>query len=494
MLRFSRPPSRDAVSPEDRSPWAAQYVRRLVVNDALVVVWATTGALILRFGALGEGVWESSALQTYVPISIGLSLLWWLMLSFFGSRNPLFLGHGTEEYKRVISASFWLFGVIAIVSYSLQFDTARGYVGLALPAGTGGLLITRFLLRKLLHIDRKRGRSSLNVLIVGETHSAEHLARSLVGQPLAGYRPVATYLPGTAPGTTVASDLHLPTLGHQSSVEGIVEAIQELRPDAVAMSSGIGLSPATIRALGWALADLNVRMIMAPALTDVAGPRIHTQPVAGLPLIHVSTPNLEKGQRFIKRAFDLLGATFLLVALAPLFLLVAVLVRTGDGGPVLYAQERVGIGGKPFRMYKFRSMTVDADTHLESLLESQDSSNQPLFKVKDDPRITRVGANLRRYSLDELPQLFNVLEGTMSMVGPRPQRAGEVALYDDAAHRRLYVSPGMSGLWQVSGRSNLSWKESIQLDLYYVENWSLMQDLVILLKTFRAVVASEGAV
>ena len=170
------------------------------------------------------------------------------------------------------------------------------------------------------------------------------------------------------------------------------------------------------------------------------------------------------------------------------------LVKLTSPGPVLYAQERIGVGGTTFRMFKFRSMKQDADAQLASLLASQGSADKPLFKVKDDPRITSVGKVLRKYSLDELPQLFNVLRGSMSLVGPRPQRAGEVALYDDAAHRRLYVSPGMSGLWQVSGRSNLTWEESIKLDLYYVENWSLMQDIVILLKTFKAVFASHGAV
>ncbi|GGH11225.1 hypothetical protein GCM10011577_40400 [Pseudarthrobacter polychromogenes] len=170
------------------------------------------------------------------------------------------------------------------------------------------------------------------------------------------------------------------------------------------------------------------------------------------------------------------------------------MVKLTDGGPILYKQERVGFRGTTFQMLKFRSMKVGADAQLQALLAAQGSSATPLFKVDNDPRITSLGRLLRKFSLDELPQLLNVLGGSMSLVGPRPQREGEVALYDDAAHRRLYVSPGMSGLWQVSGRSNLSWEESIRLDLYYVENWSLMGDLIILFKTFKAVFASTGAV
>jgi exopolysaccharide biosynthesis polyprenyl glycosylphosphotransferase len=264
--------------------------------------------------------------------------------------------------------------------------------------------------------------------------------------------------------------------------------------DAVVISAGVHMHPDELRSLGWELAARDIGMILAPALTDIAGPRIHTQPVAGLPLIHVSTPKLTGGKRVAKRSFDILIASFLLLVLAPVFLALALLVKTTSPGPIFYKQERVGLRGTTFNMLKFRSMKQDADAQLQSLLEAQGSAGKPLFKVEHDPRITPIGRVLRKYSLDELPQLLNVLGGSMSLVGPRPQRDLEVALYDDAAHRRLYVSPGMSGLWQVSGRSNLTWEESIRLDLYYVENWSLMGDVLILLKTFKAVFASTGAV
>jgi exopolysaccharide biosynthesis polyprenyl glycosylphosphotransferase len=254
------------------------------------------------------------------------------------------------------------------------------------------------------------------------------------------------------------------------------------------------MHPKDLRRLGWELAARDIGMILAPALTDVAGPRIHTQPVAGLPLIHVSTPKLMGGKKVAKRSFDLIAAGVLTAILSPVFLLLALMVKLTDGGPIFYRQERIGLRGTTFKMLKFRSMRVDADAQLHELLAAQGAGDTPLFKVENDPRITPLGRILRKYSLDELPQLLNVLGGSMSLVGPRPQREGEVALYDDAAHRRLYVSPGMSGLWQVSGRSNLTWEESIRLDLYYVENWSLMVDVIILFKTFKAVFASTGAV
>lgn len=401
------------------------------------------------------------------------------------------LGHGTDEYKRVIQASLWLFGIVAIVSYALQLETARGYIGVALPAGVIVLLLTRVIVRQFLHLERRRGHSVQNVLIVGDTTSAEHLANSLFSQPMAGYRPAGFYLPGTLPNAG-AQPSRLPVVGRASDVASIISDIRESAPDAVALSGGVQLPPSSIRALGWALADMNIRLIMVPALTDIAGPRIHTQPVAGLPLIHVSTPNLEKGQRFLKRAFDLVGAIVLVIILGPLLAAVAIAVRTSGAGPILFRQTRIGAAGSAFLMYKFRSMVVDAEDQLQRLKEQHDG-NGVLFKLRQDPRVTTVGRVLRRFSLDELPQLFNVINGSMSLVGPRPPLPTEVEMYDTHAHRRLLVRPGMTGLWQVSGRSLLSWDDTVRLDLYYVENWSLLGDFTILLRTIRAVFRSHGA-
>jgi exopolysaccharide biosynthesis polyprenyl glycosylphosphotransferase len=228
---------------------------------------------------------------------------------------------------------------------------------------------------------------------------------------------------------------------------------------------------------------------MTPGLTDVGGPRIHMRPVAGLPLIHVEMPRYEGRKQFTKRAFDMLGSGILIAVMSIPLIVLACIVKLTSPGPVLYKQERVGLNGEHFNMLKFRSMKVNADAELAALLEAQGRGDKPLFKVKNDPRVTPIGRVLRKYSLDEFPQLFNVFLGSMSLVGPRPQRDGEVALYDNAARRRLLLKPGMSGLWQISGRSTLPWEDAIRLDLYYVENWSLIGDLVILWRTVKAVVA-----
>lgn len=471
--------------------WRRRYTTRLRFIDMAIVIWAVTGAFGIRFGF--SSVESDHVRQVdYVALSIALVAAWWAMLELWGSRDARVLGSGSEEYKRVLASSVWLFGVVAVVSYSLRIDTARGFVGLAFPAGALGLLIGRWLVRQHLTLERKRGLSSAKVLIIGSRHSAAHLVDSLLSAPDAGYRPVAAHLPGASPASDF-DDVRVPITGVDSDFGSILDAVMATDVDAVAVSAGVNLHPKELRRLGWELAARDIGMILAPALTDVAGPRIHTQPVAGLPLIHVSTPKLTGAKKLAKRSFDLIVAGVLVAILSPLLLLLALSVKLADGGPVLYRQERIGLNGNAFRMLKFRSMKVDADAQLQSLLAAQGSDSSPLFKVTNDPRITPLGRVLRKYSLDELPQLFNVLGGSMSLVGPRPQREGEVALYDDAAHRRLYVSPGMSGLWQVSGRSNLSWEESIRLDLYYVENWSLMGDFIILFKTFKAVFASTGA-
>ncbi|HKU26733.1 MAG TPA: sugar transferase [Candidatus Sulfotelmatobacter sp.] len=471
--------------------WRFRYAKTLRLVDAFTVIWAITGAYGVRFGFSDLGPGKDI---DYVLLSCALVIAWWLMLEFWGSREARILGSGSEEYKRVIASSAWLFGFVAVVSYGLKIDTARGFVGLAFPAGALGLLAARWLVRQHLSLDRTRGKSNSRVLIVGGPDSAVHLVDSLKSEPAAGYMPIAAHIPGAISESHRPSGLSVPVTGVDGDFESILAAILASDVDAVAVSAGVNIHPLDLRRLGWELAARDIDMILAPALTDVAGPRIHIQPLAGLPLIHVSTPKLAGGKKVAKRAFDIAIAGLLLVFLSPVFAILALLVRFTDPGPVLYRQERVGLRGTTFQMLKFRSMKVNADVELRALLEAQGSSDKPLFKVENDPRVTPLGRILRKYSLDELPQLINVLNGSMSLVGPRPQREGEVALYDDTAHRRLYVSPGMSGLWQVSGRSKLSWEESIRLDLYYVENWSLMGDIVILLKTFRAVLTSHGAV
>ena len=471
-----------------RRDWRHVYAGRLIISDLLVLIWVVFGVQILWFGLDTTDVsfrGDVRELQvSYTTVSLVLIIAWMAMLGAYGSRGYRVLGTGHDEYKLITNASVRLFGMLAIVAFLLRIDMARGYILMAFPVGVSVLIFSRWMWRQWLGVQRERGLFSSTVILVGSIPSAAHLARVLVSSTSAGYRVVGACVPAGQSGSRL-STTSVPVLG---DFDDLHEVLAATGADTVVITSSDDLPPERLRQLSWSLEPGRQHLVMAPSLTDVGGPRIHARPVAGLPLIHVETPSYEGLKHFAKRAFDTIGATTLLLLLSPVLLVVAVVVRCTSPGPVLYRQERIGLNGEPFGMLKFRSMIVDADGQLAGLLKAQGTDDRPLFKVVDDPRLTRVGGFLRRYSLDELLQLLNVLRGDMSLVGPRPQRDGEVALYDSAAHRRLLLKPGMSGLWQVSGRSNLSWEDSIRLDLYYVENWSIMGDLVILWRTVRAVV------
>ncbi len=473
------------------SDWRPRTSRLLSAVDAFVVIWAVVGAYVIRFG-LEPNVELAGSEPNYIWVSAAIAIIWWYMLGAWNSRQSRILGSGPDEYKRVAAASLWLFGLVAIFSYVFRIETARGYVGIALPVGLVGLLLARWLLRQHLHLARQKGSSMSRLLLLGGPSAVAHLAASLYSAKHAGYVPVAAYTPGVVDKPTIEPESGLPILGHGTDTRSVLEAIDACKADAVAVSAGVQLHPSTLRHLGWELASRNVGLIMAPALTDIAGPRIHTQQVAGLPLIHVTAPTLEGGQRVAKRLFDIVVSGILIVLTAPVMAIVAIVVKLDSRGPALFRQARVGMEGEHFQMLKFRSMVMDAEAKLAEL-HGKNEGQGLLFKIKDDPRITRVGRTIRRYSLDELPQLFNIFGGSMSLVGPRPPLPREVEAYEHDVRRRLLVKPGLTGLWQVSGRSNLSWQDSVRLDLYYVENWSLAGDLVIILRTVRAVFHSTGA-
>ena len=476
----------------DRRNWRRLYAYRLVVTDALALCWAIFGAAYLSFDPTDPlvGAPQFSVFNiNYVMVSAALVLVWAAALAAVGSRNYRVIGTGSAEFKAVLQSAVAVLLLICLTAFALKLDVSRQFVLLALPLGLLALLVSRTLWRKWLSLHRRRGLLSSRVLLVGSTETASHVAADLRRHPDAGYHVVgvlATDRPGDSEGI---GDLPVFT-----SVDHLLPAVSACQADTVVVTDGHNLPPGRLRELSWSLEPGRQHLVMAPSLTDIAGPRVHTRPVAGMPFVHVETPRYEGADRFLKRAFDLVVSVGLLVLLlVPLSVAMLLIVLTSKGG-VFFAHERIGKHGRPFKMLKFRSMVADADARLESLLKAQGTIDRPLFKIDNDPRITPVGAFLRRYSIDEIPQLVNVLRGEMSLVGPRPQVAKEVALYDRAAARRLFVKPGMTGLWQVGGRSNLNWEESLRLDLYYVENWSLTADLSIMARTVRAVLAKDGAV
>ena len=485
--------ARAAVTAPALDDWHHPYAMRIVLTDFLVLIWVVFGVQIAWLGFSTPVNFSNATMTTisYSAISVVTIFAWMLTLRLYGTRESRVLGTGTAEYKAITDGTMRLFGLIAIIAFLVKIDLARGYILMALPLGLTVLLFSRWIWRQWLGAERRRGRCSSQVLLVGSSASAAHLARELGKQPETGYHVVGACIPGTAPTAVpqTLADTDIPVIG---TLDTIMVALTASGADTVIITSADELPPERVRELSWGLEPGRQHLVVAPSLTDIAGPRIHTRPVAGFPLIHVETPSFDGGTRFAKRAFDVVGSGLLLLVLSPALVVLAVLVALTSAGPVFYRQERVGLNGQLFNMLKFRTMRVNADDQLAALLAAQGTADRPLFKVRNDPRLTRVGGALRKFSLDEFPQLINVLTGDMSLVGPRPQREGEVNLYDSAAHRRLFVKPGMSGLWQVSGRSNLSWEDSIRLDLYYVENWSLTGDIVILWRTMRAVVAPGG--
>jgi len=473
--------------------WARKYANRLVVTDLVVIAWAVIGTQIAWFGTLDAQLnlseYRGGFALNYSLVSVILILAWVTFLALFGTRDSRVIGTGNNEYKRVVDATVRLFGIVAIFAFLFQLDLARGYIVLALPVGTLALIASRWIWRQWLTAQRSKGKYSSRVLLVGSRVSVTAIAKDLNRVPQAGYVVVGACVPGDTIGEYILG--RIPVSTKLDQVQFTMDAVGA---DTVVVTSSDELPPERIRELSWSLEPGRQHLVLAPSLTDIGGPRIHMRPVAGLPLIHVETPRYEGLKRFSKRAFDLLSSLLLILILSPLLAAAAIGVRLSTPGAVLFRQDRVGLNGEHFKMLKFRSMVVDAEQQLKSLQDvERNEGNAVMFKMRDDPRVTPIGGFLRRFSLDELPQLFNVLGGSMSLVGPRPPLESEVAIYEHHVHRRFLVKPGITGLWQVSGRSNLSWEDTVRLDLYYVENWSIMGDLMILWRTARAVLARDGA-
>ncbi|MDT5082316.1 MAG: hypothetical protein QOJ80_6953, partial [Mycobacterium sp.] len=462
--------------------WQARYVRWLVLSDAVVVVASVVLAQTLRFGNVTGGSLAGFSSVDYVFVSAFIAAAWSAALNIHRTRAPRIIGNGIEEYRRVWMATLTVFGVIAVLSTLARVDIARGYLAIALPLGLMALTVNRWLWRRFVARLRCGGAFMNAVLAVGRTDSIQALAQSLVRSPGDGYRLVGVCAPGLP-----RDRLHMPAIGGVSAYPydgDIVSAVVKSDADTVVLTSG-HLDPDEIRDLSWQLEKINVDLVVSAGMIDVAGPRLTVRQVGGLPLLHVDKPQYDGAKRFQKRVFDVCFSALVLLAAAPVLALAALAIKLNSPGPVFYLSERIGLDGKAFRMIKLRSMVVDADQQLADVAHL-DHGGGVLFKIRHDPRVTPVGRFLRRYSIDELPQFVNVILKDMSVVGPRPPLRNEVEAYTDQVRRRLLVRPGITGLWQVSGRSDLSWEESVRLDLTYVENWSMVGDLVIAAKTASA--------
>ncbi|MPZ27039.1 MAG: exopolysaccharide biosynthesis polyprenyl glycosylphosphotransferase [Micromonosporaceae bacterium] len=471
------PPDRPVTA--RRAGWEARYQRALVGTDLTVGLAAGLLGFAVRFGADGVTAYNRVYLLASLLFPVGLVAV--LAANRAYERRHLYVG--TDEYQRVIRAGLWLTAGAAVGSYALEIPLARGWLLVVLPAAVLAGLVARFGLRKQLHRARARGERLRRVIVVGHELAVLDLAARLSRERFHGMEVVGACLP------PAHDPVSLPVYG---TFDDVADAVETAGADTVIVLGCPELDGLALRRLAWRLERGDIDLILASSLIDVAGDRTTLRPVDGLPMLHVEHPRLAGAGRVVKELVDRVGAGLLLLACLPLLLAVAGWIRVGSPGPVLFRQVRVGKGGQEFVMYKFRTMYLDAEARLADL-RHRNEHDGVLFKIRNDPRVTRAGRWLRRLSLDELPQLGNVLRGQMSLVGPRPPLPEEVAAYPDDARRRLAVKPGMTGLWQVSGRADLPWEEAVRLDLRYVENWSLSLDLVIMLRTLAAVCRTSGA-
>ncbi|GGG27979.1 polyprenyl glycosylphosphotransferase [Rhodococcoides trifolii] len=475
-----------------RENWKRAYRHKLLATDTFIVFFAALFAQFARFGTATTEAWAGGAVGSNLTFSIIVALFWVALLTVAGSRDPGLIGHGADEYRRVVTATFWLFGGIAVLGLLLQAGFARSYLAIALPVGLIGLLAGRRFWRGRLAVARAHGNFTNDVVVIGSIDSVRSISTSFDRAADAGYRVVGACIPAhTGDVDAIRAGMRvIPVIGDETAIDAVMD-MPSVTTVAVAAVEHLGYE--RMRDLAWTLDTHAVDLVVAPGFADVAGPRLKICPIDNLPLLQVDRPKRDGAANMGKTVFDMVSAAFALIMLSPVLLAAAIAIKLEDGGPVFFRQVRVGRGGRLFRIWKLRTMISGPANSATAAREDAGQAQSVFYKSANDARITRIGRFLRKTSIDELPQLLNVLQGDMSLVGPRPLLPGEGAQILNFIERRSLVKPGLTGLWQVSGRSDASEEERIRLDHYYVDNWSAVQDLVIIWRTVAAVLTSKGA-
>lgn len=446
----------------------------LAVADAVAIVLAVAAAHLLRFGHW-EGRVSFGGLQTtYWVVSTVLVLTWLIAVAGFGGWVTWPKRLNGPSLLPPIKATVLVIALLAVTALVFEVDLSRAYLAGALPIGLASLLIVRVVCRIWIGAHRTRGRYLRRALVIGTPKRASDLAR-VFDESIS---PVGVSIVATAPIETVGRRKLLRELIAENDVDVIVLTEERAQTN--------------VRQLIWDVEGSGAVVWLSVDVPELAAPRAEFHPIERLPIIEVEPADRSITKRRGKRAFDLVFSFFGLLVALPLIAVCAVLIKLDSRGPVFFQQTRIGRDGKEFAIHKLRTMRIGAESEVDDL-QDQNEGSGPLFKIKDDPRVTRIGRLLRKTSIDEFPQLWNVLRGEMSLVGPRPPLPSEVAAYDRASLRRLIVKPGMTGLWQVNGRSDLTWEQGVRLDLFYVENWSLGGDLHIMFQTVAVMIRPNGA-
>jgi exopolysaccharide biosynthesis polyprenyl glycosylphosphotransferase len=455
------------------------YTTRAVIWDSVAIVAAAAIGFVLRW-TIPYNLDLTDA--TYVLLALVVVVSWSIALVLFGAYDSRILGVGSEEFKRVVTASAAVFAGVAIIAFAFKLDLSRGFVLITFVAGLTLILTVRWALRAWLRHERRYGHYLHRTIVVGSGERQAEIVDLLGRDPVAGFTVVDVV---EEPASDIAED------ALDTWLDEVMTRIALEEADTVAVAGSPQLGQWVIKRLSWRLEGPRIDLIVAPTLGDFAGPRVSMRMAADLPLLHLDEPHLAGPKRAIKRALDIVFGSALLVMFTPFMLVASIGTLMTSRGPILYTQERIGRSGELIRIRKFRTMYVGSDAKRDEIIGSPDLSI--LERYRRDPRITPFGRFLRRWSIDEMPQVVNVIAGSMSLVGPRPVLLDEIPLLDDADHRRHLTKPGLTGLWQVSGRKTVDWDERMRLDLDYVEHWSPALDLVIVAKTVKAVVMGDGA-
>jgi len=466
------------------STWHRPYAGLLLLLDYGAVALASFLVIVTLPKAPSgfAGQPQLFNLIAYVFVPLG----WLVVLWGHGAYDRRYLGSGTDEFKRAARAAWTIVAVVAFAAFGTKTEISRLSFGTAFAGSFVLIILGRYAARQLLFLVRKHGYGTHRLLLVGTLPEALEVHAAITRNPSVGLVPVGIHL---SEGFAPTSRTSTPVPVHAG--RDVLSLVRELGADTIAVCGSASAEPGELRRLAWQLEGTGVDLVVAPQLTDIAGPRVHIRPVEGVPLLYVEEPTLSGLAWLVKNVVDRVVALVGLLIMLPFFPFLVLAIRLSDPGPIFFRQKRIGREGREFRVWKLRTMYRDAEERLASL-QDQNESDGLLFKIRDDPRIFPVGRWLRASSLDELPQLVNVLLGEMSLVGPRPLPAEDGDFLGDV-RRRLLVRPGITGLWQVSGRSDLSWDDAVRLDLYYVDNWSLVLDLHTLWRTIGVVLRGKGA-
>lgn len=474
------------------------YSRVLLLSDCALIALAFGSAYVFRFGLtenffLISPISERAFFASYFFGLLFTAIVLLIFLNILGTRNSRITGVGPEEYSLVAQANLLSFALVIIITFTTNAGFSRTLLFSAFFFSTFGMIFSRWLMRRGLRNRRKLRKNLTPAILVGKFESIQNSIADFQYRYEAGFKIVgALYTDnGLLSQQKIESsfNIHL----EKFNIKKFRDFLNYTEALNVFIVDLHQLDDQMIQDISWELNPEVESLIISPQMLSLTGPRIHARPVAGLPFIYVEVPSFHGFQRALKRAVDIIGSICFILLFSPIIVIVSILIFVDSPGAIFFTQERVGLQGSIFKMIKFRTMVNDAEILLADLEIQNDMTHSPLFKLREDPRVTKVGKHLRRYSVDELPQLLNVLWGQMSLVGPRPPLQSEVNKYEEKVLRKFLVKPGMTGLWQISGRSNLSWEDSVKLDLYYVENWSVLTDLIILARTAKAVFMKNGA-